>query len=145
MTRGLVVIEPHPSLKELLDVASDYARGSGAELLLFHAADEFENQEVRQRMRDLTGREQNYRPGIEGSEEFVTDVGEKLLADDIDFTVAGAFGDKSDRILSALDQHDCTHVLLTGRRRSPTGKAMFGDVTQTVLLNAEVPVTVVMD
>lgn len=145
MTTALVVVEPHPSLDELIDVASDFSRGSGAELLLFHAADEFETDRVRERMRELTGRDHSYRTGIAGAEEFATDVGEMLVADDVDFRVRGAFGDKEDRILSAIDQHDCTHVFLAGRRRSPAGKAMFGDVTQSVLLNATVPVTVVMD
>lgn len=145
MTRALVVVEPRESIEELLGVASDFARGGGAELVLFHAADKFENDTVRDRMRDLTGREQSYRTGIEGAREFATDLGEAFLADDIDFEVAGAFGDKADRILNAIEQEECDHVFLTGRRRSPTGKAMFGDVTQSVLLNADVPVTVVMD
>lgn len=145
MARALVVVEPHPSIEELLDVASDFARGSGAELLLFHAADKFENDRVREQMREFTGRDHSYRTGIEGAKAFATDLGETLLADDVDFAVAGAFGDKADRIISAVDRHDCTHVFLTARRRSPTGKAVFGDVSQTVLLNASVPVTVVMD
>jgi nucleotide-binding universal stress UspA family protein len=38
---------------------------------------------------------------------------------------------------------DADLVVVGGRRRSPVGKALFGSVTQSVVLNAPVPVTVV--
>lgn len=145
MSRSLVVVEPRPEAKELLDIASDFARGSGSELLLFHATDKFETGRVREQMRELTGTNRNYRPGIEGAKAFAHDFGEALLPDDVDFSADGAFGDKADRILAAAEEFDCDHIFLTGRRRSPTGKAMFGDTPQKVILNADTPVTLVME
>lgn len=38
---------------------------------------------------------------------------------------------------------DADLVVIGGRRRSPVGKAMFGSVTQSVVLDSPVPVTVV--
>ena len=145
MPRSLVVVEPRPEAKQLLDVASDFARGSGAELLLFHATDEFETGTAREQMRELTGTDRNYRPGIDGAKAFARDFGETLLPNDIDFRAEGAFGDKADRILAAAEEFDCNHIFLTGRRRSPTGKAMFGDTPQKVILAADTPVTLVME
>lgn len=145
MTRSLVVVEPRPHVKDLLDVASDFARGSGSELLLFHVADEFETENVREQMREVTGIDSNYRTGIEGARAFAGDLGESLLANDIDFTVEGAFGDKADRILTASEEFDCNHIFMTGRRRSPAGKAVFGDIPQQVILNADVPVTLITE
>lgn len=143
MPRSLVVVEPQTSVKRLLDVASDFARGSGSELLLFHATDEFETETVREQMREITGADRNYRTGIEGARAFSRDLGESLLANDVDFAVEGAFGDKADRILTAIEEFECNHVFLTADRRSPAGKAVFGDTAQEIILNADVPVTLI--
>lgn len=37
-------------------------------------------------------------------------------------------------ILNVSDQFGCDHLFITGPRRSPTGKAIFGDVAQQLLL-----------
>ncbi|ARS90113.1 universal stress protein [Natrarchaeobaculum aegyptiacum] len=52
----------------------------------------------------------------------------------------GLVGDPADAILEYADEHDARYVVVAGRRRSPTGKAVFGSVTQSVLLNADCPV-----
>ncbi|GGN88428.1 universal stress protein [Haloarcula pellucida] len=144
MTRALVVVEPEQQVLELLDVATDFARGSGSELLLFHVTDTFDSGAVRDKMRELTGVDHNYRAGIEGAESFATYLGEALLPEDVRFSVEGAFGNSADRIVAATEEFDCDHVFLTGRQRTPTGKAVFGDTTQDVILSVDVPVTLVM-
>lgn len=54
-----------------------------------------------------------------------------------------AEGDPKDLIVSIADERDVDHILVTGRRRSPAGKVLFGSVTQSVVINSTVPVTVV--
>ncbi|GKZ14562.1 hypothetical protein HAL_24430 [Haladaptatus sp. T7] len=49
----------------------------------------------------------------------------------------------ADSILTVSDEADVDRLYLYGRKRSPTGKAVFGSTLQRVLLNATVPVTVV--
>jgi len=46
-------------------------------------------------------------------------------------------------ILELADEFDVDHVVIGSQKRSPTGKAVFGSVAQTVVLDADVPVTVV--
>ena len=47
-----------------------------------------------------------------------------------------------DAILSHADEHDVDSLVLGGRKRSPAGKALFGSVTQSVILDTERPVVV---
>lgn len=44
-------------------------------------------------------------------------------------------GDRSDVILEVARDHDCDYIFMMGRRRRPTGKAVFGDTAQDVILN----------
>lgn len=52
-------------------------------------------------------------------------------------------GDIVDEILAVARELDPDTIVLAGRKRSPVGKAVFGSVTQDILLNADYPVTVV--
>lgn len=51
-------------------------------------------------------------------------------------------GPPADGILAFVENEDVDEVVMGGRKRSPTEKAILGSITQTVILNADVPVTV---
>lgn len=52
----------------------------------------------------------------------------------------GLVGDPASRITEYAEDHNVRYLVVAGRKRSPTGKAIFGSVTQSVLLNAPCPV-----
>lgn len=52
-------------------------------------------------------------------------------------------GDPGDEIVDYADSVDADAIVVPGRKRSPVGKAVFGSVTQDVILNADRPVTIV--
>lgn len=62
-------------------------------------------------------------------------------------TLAGVTKDseRASLIIEAAETYDCDHVFLTGQRRSPTGKVLFGDTVQSVLLDFDGEVTVSLD
>ena len=51
-------------------------------------------------------------------------------------------GDPAERIVGVARDLDADVVALCGRKRSPAGKALFGSVTQSVVLDADRPVLV---
>ena len=48
----------------------------------------------------------------------------------------------SQAILETADERDGDLIVLAGRKRTPTGKALFGSVTQSVILDTDIPVLV---
>lgn len=63
---------------------------------------------------------------------------------DVDVEHRGRVGDVADTILAEADRVEPRYLVVGGRRRSPTAKALLGDTTQTVLLNATCPVVTEM-
>ncbi|WP_049898997.1 universal stress protein [Halococcus agarilyticus] len=60
----------------------------------------------------------------------------------IETSVAEESGDPTDAILRLATERDADAIYIGGRKRNPSGKALFGSVTQSVILNAERPVLV---
>jgi nucleotide-binding universal stress UspA family protein len=65
-----------------------------------------------------------------------------LETGDIETSVVGESGDPTDAILRVADERDSDVVYIGGRKRTPTGKALFGSVAQSVILNADRPVQI---
>jgi len=53
--------------------------------------------------------------------------------------------DPAETIVETASEIGADRIVMSGRKRSAVGKALFGSVTQSVLLQSEVPVTVAMD
>lgn len=51
-------------------------------------------------------------------------------------------GDPAEMILDVAAEVDADNIVISGRKRSPAGKVLFGSVTQSIILSAECPVTV---
>ncbi|WP_436348641.1 universal stress protein [Natronorubrum sp. FCH18a] len=62
-----------------------------------------------------------------------------------EYEAIGRTGNPSEEVLDYASDVDASYVVVGGRSRSPVGKALFGSVTQSVLLDAECPVLAVMD
>lgn len=144
MTRSLVSLEETDAHRDLLAEAAASARGSDGDLVVLWNLDGDEYDEDVTTL-EAVGRIENVEYDrssiIDGAtataRSFVTDV----LGDaDVDVQIAvsvGSEADRAERVLDAADEHDCGHVFVLGDSRSPTGKAVFGDFAQRVVLNFE--------
>ena len=66
--------------------------------------------------------------------------------DSVEWTIQVTTGeDVAEAIFDALTNLDTELLVIGARRRSPVGKLILGSVTQTIILNADVPVLVVKE
>ena len=67
------------------------------------------------------------------------------LDDDEGVRSEGRVGEPAEEIRQFVEENGARFVVVGGRKRTPVGKAVFGSVTQSILLNAGVPVVTVME
>lgn len=146
MRKALVVANPSEGLDRITREAGELAGGVGAELVLLHVTSENEYEEDRKAMTDIDsieGGSYDIGQAVEGARQFAHDLGSQVLRNiDVEFKATGAVGDEFENIMQTAEDYDCDHIFIAGRRRSPSGKAIFGDTAQRVILNFDNPVTV---
>ncbi|MDS0282502.1 universal stress protein [Haloarcula onubensis] len=88
-------------------------------------------------------------PSSDGSDSFNEESPGVMEAVDV-LSAAGVTVEQSElyvpvaeSIVEMVNDIGADKVVVSGRDRSPTGKALFGSVTQSVALNSPVPVTIV--
>lgn len=141
MDRALVVADPSESNTDILREAGELAAGVDASLVVFSPMtdDEYENDvSVLSTIESVEGTSYNKNPDrIAG--RAVEQLAEEHLSDHaVEYQTKGAVIDDDDRaraILETAEEEGCDYIFIVGRRRSPTGKALFGDTAQAVILN----------
>lgn len=61
----------------------------------------------------------------------------------VSYSIRGAVGEHAEEIIDLAQDVEADRVVVGGRKRSPTGKAVFGSTAQAVMLDAPCPVTFV--
>jgi len=146
MERALVVVEDTDAHGTLLREAGELAAGVGADLVVLLLEDAEEIDESREQFAETEGVTYSEEEVLEAGEEFVNDFAEDVLAGlDVAYepeTAMARPGAHATEIIDAATRTDSDHVFIVGQKRSPTGKAIFGDTAQAVILNFAGPVTV---
>lgn len=141
MKRVLVVAEPTESSVDLIEEAGELAAGVGASLVVFSPMTEDEYQDDATTFSTIENVERTSidkepdRIATWTAEQYAK---ESLAGTDLEYETLGtvvASGERADAILDVAERKNCDYVFLVGKRRSPTGKALFGNVAQTVILN----------
>ncbi|AFK20033.2 universal stress protein [Haloferax mediterranei ATCC 33500] len=147
MQRALVVVSPNERSNRILREAGELAAGSGAELVVLTVLPDEEFERTRSALADVGSSDVVY--GIDQATESATRKAKRLAREalddlDVDYRVVADIGPEVDSVLETAEAESCDHLFVSGRRRSPTGKLLSRDVTQTVMLNFDGPVTVLL-
>jgi nucleotide-binding universal stress UspA family protein len=129
-------------LDRLAEEAIDLAGPSGARVVVGHVFTREEYADSRDAL-DFAPDSEATPDVVAGRLSTARDLGAALSAADVEYEVRGALGESGEGISALAEDVDADLVVVGGRRRSPTGKAVFGSVAQEVMLSAPCPVTFV--
>lgn len=131
--------------ERLAEETVDVAGPTGAEVVLVHVFTDDEFEDVRTKL-DVDAESEASTPDAVARRHTTTrTISKALSAADVPHTIRGAVGDHADEIVDTAEEIDADRVVVGGRNRSPTGKAVFGSVAQEVILTSPSPVTFVRD
>lgn len=142
MERPLVVTDPSENVVEIIREAGELAADTGSPLTVLTVVTESEYQndaEILGAIEAFEGATYGIEPAAYAEQVARTAITDVLSDLDIETEAVGRFvedeSDRADAILEVATGNDCDYIFLMGRRRSPTGKALFGDTAQAVILN----------
>jgi len=118
------------------------AKPTGARVVLTHV---FTDAQYRQTVEELgyNGPTDTTVEKVLDRHETVRKFEERFDEHGVDWSVHGVVSDVADGIVDLAGQEAADRVFVSGQRRSPAGKAVFGSTAQEVLLRAPCPVTYV--
>ncbi|WP_049903330.1 universal stress protein [Halococcus agarilyticus] len=147
MIRGLVVAEKTDEHRDLLREAGEQALGADAELVLLQVVTRTEYEADSETLA-LIGSVENVsydsQTVLNAAANDLQEMANDTLPEAVDVEAIAVASDDDEVAGTVLDvaaDRDCDHVFMLGRHRSPTGKALFGDVAQEVVLGFDGYVT----
>jgi len=141
--RVLLAIGPddRDSLDTLVDATVDIADPAGATVYLLYVFPRDDYEALMEQM-DLDTTTSGLTPDeVAQRHESVREPADRLEAAAIDYEIRGiSGGNPAQQVVRTIDRIGADVAVVGGTKRSPAGKAMFGDHAQRILLNAPVPV-----
>ncbi|MDS0300642.1 universal stress protein [Halogeometricum sp. S1BR25-6] len=146
MKQGLVVVEDSEEYRELLHEACEHASGADVDLLFLVTLTDEEYEADVETLESIKSVEDVSYDVFATAEKSVRDTVDDVLSEyevEYDIVVRVVSDDKrAQAVVDVGDEEGCDHAFILGRQRSPTGKALFGDFAQKVILNFDGFVTI---
>lgn len=152
MENPLVVTDASDRAPELIQEAGELAEAAGTPLTVLTVVtrEEFENDAEVMSSLVETGASRHF----SNPKRYAQTIAEKADAEllrhyDIETASIGRGVDdeaeRGDVILDVAEEQDADYIFLMARKRSPTGKVIFGDTAQQVILNFDGFVVTLLD
>ena len=140
----LAAVDETERSKQVVEIAYDLATTYDDEFVALHVIPEEEYESHATAVKEIPGfGDYSLSQQEESARNFTHRFVMETLDEDIDldqFRPLGRVGDIPEQILSVTEQVDPRFLVIGGRRRTPAGKAIFGDRAQQILLKADCPV-----
>lgn len=142
MSSILVLMRNDQPDERLLEIANRHIRGTDTSAVVCRVYDEDRYQsEIQQNVR--SGNDIESVDQLEATaEETAQTIATSVFDDENTVIPIGLAGDLPNDVLELANEYGCTQIFLSGRKRSPVGKAFFGDIAQQILLEFDGPVTI---
>lgn len=134
-------VSDNERIDKITDIVVDVAGPTGADVVLVHVFSEPEFSDTADRL--------DFDPGTATPDEVakrfspMRKMADRLEEAGVSVAIRGDIGDKGERVVDVAVDSGADLLFVGGRRRSPTGKAVFGSTAQQVMLDAPCPVTFV--
>ncbi|UPM44469.1 universal stress protein [Halocatena salina] len=136
----LIVVTGEKPNKKLLADAKRYATGIESQVVLCDIREEGFHQNSIQR-HSKVGREAEEIDQY-AAETAAAEIAEDAFGDEIPYEVVGVPTESASTVLEIAEEYGCDRVFIDARKRTAVGKAIFGDLAQTIILQFDGPVTV---
>lgn len=142
MEKVLVIQTGDEPDQELMRTAKNHVTGTEKEILFCRIIDEkqFQNNLQRQAKSDREVESIDEMEKIATAE--ANEVAKNAFGPDVPYTARGVVGTIPGDLIEIAEKENCEIVFVSGKKRSPAGKALFGDVAQSIILQFDGPVTV---
>ncbi|ELY50937.1 universal stress protein [Natronolimnohabitans innermongolicus] len=135
----LCAVDDDEFSEPVVSTASDLADAFDDDLVVLHVMteDQFET-------RSSSQPEYYVDEGANDAANTAETIAKRTLEETSRVVAKGRVGAPAEEISEAANRSDPRFLVLGGRKRSPVGKALFGSITQSVLLEVDAPTVTVM-
>jgi nucleotide-binding universal stress UspA family protein len=142
----VVAVGPNDDARteELIEAILDIAEPTGASVVLLHVFTE----KAYDKGVEEAGFDDDDRPSpteLAARLEAIDAIAADLEAADVSYDIRGSIGAEGETIIRETEAVGGDLLYLSGRKRSPTGKAVFGSTSHRIMMNASCPVLFVRE